>query len=152
MPTIYHEIFIQAPIETCFNLCRDVQVHAETAAHTKERVISEHTTDLLEVEDIVTFEAIHFGIKQQLTAKITEMEKPYYFIDEMVEGAFQSFIHTHEFKEIEAGTVMIDHFVFETPYGLIGKLANYLFLKNYMERFIHIRAVELKNRAESIKA
>ncbi|KAA0544893.1 SRPBCC family protein [Bacillus sp. BGMRC 2118] len=149
MPTIYHEIVINAPITTCFDLSRDVTVHTQTVAHTKEKIISHHPSPLLEKGDIVTFEAIHFCIRQKLTAKVIQMEKPYSFTDEMIKGAFKSLRHIHEFKQVETGTLMIDKLTFESPLGKVGDIANVLFLEKYMEKFIAYRARKLKKMAEN---
>lgn len=148
MPIITHEIYIQAPIRVCFDLARNVDIHTETTAKTKERAIAGVTTGLMEEGDSVTWEAIHFGVKQKLTARIIEMEKPYRFTDEMVKGAFHSFTHTHEFIEKDSGTIMKDRFVYRSPLGLFGKIADKLFLEKYMRQFILDRAIELKKIAE----
>ncbi|MDW0118792.1 SRPBCC family protein [Sporosarcina thermotolerans] len=149
MPTIKHEIHINAPIQTCFDLARNVDVHTETTADTKERAIGGVTTGLMEKGDTVTWEAVHFGIKQKLTAKIIEMNDPHSFTDVMVKGAFHSFIHIHEFVESGEGTIMKDTFSYKSPLGFLGIMADRLFLENYMTRFIANRANELKRIAES---
>ena len=56
----------------CFDLARNVDIHTETTANTKERAAAGVTTGLMEKGDSVTWEAIHFGVKQKLTAKIVE--------------------------------------------------------------------------------
>lgn len=149
MPVIKHDIYIEAPIHICFDLARDIQVHMETASKTKERAIGGVTEGLIELGESVTWQAVHLGIKQKLTAKITEMEKPYRFTDEMVKGAFQSFKHTHEFIESGTGTVMKDEFTYISPLGILGKLADQLFLEKYMKAFIVNRASALKEIAEN---
>jgi len=148
MPLIKHEIYIDAPIQICFDLARNIQVHMETTSKTKERAIGGVTEGLIELGDTVTWEAVHLGVKQKLTAKITEMEKPYRFTDEMVKGAFHSFKHTHEFIESGAGTVMKDEFAYISPLGILGKLADRLFLEKYMQAFIVNRSLALKEIAE----
>jgi ligand-binding SRPBCC domain-containing protein len=110
MPIIKHQQFIQAPIHLCFDLARNVQIQTETTSHTKEKAVGGMVAGLLEEGDTVTWEAVHFGIKQRLTAKITYMEKPNQFIDVMIKGAFKSFTHKHEFIEEKTGTLMIDTF------------------------------------------
>ncbi|WP_298827946.1 SRPBCC family protein [uncultured Planococcus sp.] len=148
MPIITHEIYIQAPIRVCFDLARNVEIHTRTTAKTKERAVAGVTEGLMEQGDSVTWEATHFGVKQKLTAKIIEMEKPYQFIDEMVKGAFHSFTHTHEFIEKDNGTIMRDRFVYRSPLGFLGIVADKLFLEAYMRSFIVNRAIELKKIAE----
>ena len=42
--------------------------------------------------------------------------------------------HTHSFKEENDLTIMNDIFEFESPLGVLGKIANNLFLKKYMTK------------------
>ncbi|MDQ0272721.1 SRPBCC family protein [Cytobacillus purgationiresistens] len=150
MPIIKHKQYIQAPVEICFDLARNVDIHTETTAKTKERVVGGVMNGLLEEGDLVTWEAIHFGIKQRLTAQVTEMEKPQMFVDRMVRGAFNSFEHKHQFIEETKGTWMIDRFEYISPFGSIGVFADKLFLEKYMRAFIISRAKELKRIAENM--
>lgn len=151
MPTILYEIYIEAPVTTCFDLARNVDVHMETTSGTKEKAIAGITSGLMEKGDKVTWEAFHLGIKQRLTAQIIDMDKPHAFTDAMVKGAFHSFIHTHEFLESGSGTIMRDRFVYKSPLGIVGILVDKLFLEKYMRRFIVNRALELKIVAEKKK-
>lgn len=150
MPIIKNRQFIKAPIEVCFDLARDVDIHTRTTSETKERAVDGVTEGLLEQGDTVTWEAIHFGVKQRLTAKVTIMEKPHKFVDVMIKGAFQSFVHIHEFIEQTDGTIMIDIFEYKPPLGIMGAVADKLFLEKYMSEFIATRAKELKRIAENI--
>lgn len=149
MPVIEYQQFIKAPVELCFNLARSVDIHTKTTANTKEMAVDGVTEGLLEEGDTVTWEAIHFGIKQRLKAKVTLMEKPNKFVDIMVKGAFHSFVHTHQFKEESGGTIMMDTFQYKSPFGPIGVLADKLFLEKYMRAFIVSRAKALKKIAEN---
>ena len=151
MPVIHNEIHINAPVNQCFDLARDVMIHTETTSKTKEKIVAGIQKGLMEQGDTVTWEAIHFGVKQHLTAQIVELDKPHKFVDVMVKGAFHSFTHTHEFRESEKGTVMKDTFSYQSPFGILGKLADQLFLERYMTQFIAARANELKRIAEKNK-
>lgn len=148
MPTISNELWIHAPIEMCFDLARNVDVHTETTGNTKERAVGGVTTGLMEKGDTVTWEATHFGVRQRLTAQIIEMERPHWFTDIMIKGAFHSFKHTHEFRESRDGTIMKDTFIYTSPLGIVGVMADRLFLERYMRTFIIGRAEELKRIAE----
>ncbi|MBT2646793.1 SRPBCC family protein [Bacillus sp. ISL-34] len=150
MPVIEYQQFIKAPVELCFDIKRSVDIHTETTAKTKEVAVDGVTEGLLEEGDTVTWEAIHFGIKQRLKAQVTFMEKPNKFVDIMVKGAFHSFVHTHQFIEEQGGTIMIDKFQYKSPFGPIGVLADKLFLEKYMRAFIVSRAKALKKIAENM--
>ena len=41
-----------------------------------------------------------FGIRQKLTVKFTELDRPKYLVDEMVRNAFQSIQHEYDFGNL----------------------------------------------------
>ena len=149
MPTIRRETYINAPPERCFDLSLSVDLHHHSVLHTHERPIAGVTTGMMKPGDTVTWEAVHFGIRQHLTSKITTYERPYRFTDEMVRGAFQEIIHIHEFVPQPPGTLMIDVFTFRAPFGMLGRLAELLVLTRYMKGLLLIRNSYLKQVAES---
>jgi ligand-binding SRPBCC domain-containing protein len=99
--------------------------------------------------DVVTWQATHLGVKQKLTVKISQMTKPFFFEDIMLKGAFKLMKHKHFFEKSGNGTVMKDEFVYEAPFGIIGKFFNKVYLKGYMTNFLKKRNEFLKNLAES---
>ena len=140
MELITLQTYINADIKTCFDLARNIDFHQESLQYSNEKAISGKTSGLISLGESVTWEAKHFGITQRLTSKITEFNSPNYFVDEMVSGAFKSFKHEHIFQQKGNQTLMIDKFYFQSPYGIIGKLANRLFLKKYMTNLLKIEA------------
>ena len=150
MPYIKVETIIDADIKTCFDLARNIEIHQESLKHSGEIAVAGRTSGLIELSETVTWEAKHFGFVQHLTSKITEFKNPDYFVDEMVSGAFKSFRHEHHFKKRGNKTIMADIFYFESPYGILGKLANWLFLKKYMVNLLRTRNAFLKEKAESV--
>lgn len=147
--TLRVETEICAPVEVCFDMARDVGLHCRTAARTQERAVAGVTEGLLELGDEVTFEGVHFGIRQQLSARIVEFDRPNRFADEMTRGAFQSLRHIHEFFPMPMGTRMRDTLEWTAPFGFLGRLADFLFLKSHMRRFLRARNAALKAFAES---
>jgi len=141
--------FIESDIEKCFDLSRNIDFHKKSMAHSKEKAIAGKTSGLIDLNEQVTWEAVHFGIKQQLTSKITEFEAPNYFVDEMTKGAFKYFRHEHRFIENEGKTLMVDKLYFKSPYGFIGTLANKIVLKRYLTNLLLTRNSYLKTEAES---
>ena len=148
MPVIELSTLIDAPVERCFGVSRDIDVHVASTAHTGERAIAGRTTGLIELGETVTWRAKHFGIWQNLTSRITHFKYPDYFADEMVSGAFKSFIHEHHFIGLNGQTVMKDRFEYQSPYGLFGRFADWLFLRSYMTRLLEKRNKVIKEVAE----
>jgi ligand-binding SRPBCC domain-containing protein len=150
MPRIVLETHIEAPVEICFDLARDVDAHCETSAFTGERAVPPgRTSGLLEAGELVTFEGVHLGVRQRLTARITEMERPLRFVDDMVKGAFHSMRHTHEFEKKPDGTLMRDTIEWKAPLGPLGRLADRLFLEKHLRTFLIRKQADLKKLAET---
>jgi ligand-binding SRPBCC domain-containing protein len=149
MPVIRLETYINASPERCFDLSLNVDVHRKSSAHTGERAVSGVTSGQMVLGDTVTWEAVHFGIKQRLTSKITEYYRPYCFTDEMIQGVFKKIRHEHVFVARAAGTLMIDIFVFHPPLGPLGWLADQLVLTRYMRNLLIIRNAYIKQLAEN---
>ncbi len=151
MPLIHLTTFIAAPSDRVFDLARSINLHKISTQQTNERAIAGTTTGLIKEDETVTWEAKHLFKLRRFTSKITELKYPYRFIDTMIHGDFISFEHGHHFKSISNGTIMIDVLQFETPYGIIGKIFNRLYLKKYIEKFITLRNDVIKDYAETSK-
>ena len=150
MTTITIDTLIAAPPRLCFDLARDVDAHEESAAFSGERIVPPgRTSGLLELGDLVAFEGRHFGLRQRFVARITEVEPPHRFVDEMVEGTFARLRHIHEFHAVEDGTLMRDILTWQAPLGVLGALADRLFLRRHMEWFVRTKQQGLKRIAES---
>jgi ligand-binding SRPBCC domain-containing protein len=57
--------------------------------------------------------------------------------------------HLHIFVPQSAGTLMIDLFTFRAPLGMLGRLAEALFLTRYMKKMLLTRNGYLKQVAEA---
>ena len=149
MPKIELFTEIHAPIEKAFDLSRCIDLHIESTKQTGEHAIAGRTSGLIELGETVTWRARHFGIWQSLTSKITDYNYPTFFADEMMNGAFKSFRHEHHFLVVDNGTLMRDVFAFESPFGILGRLFNWLILTKYMTKLLLERNRVIKLVAES---
>jgi ligand-binding SRPBCC domain-containing protein len=148
MPLITLTTFIRSSPEIVFDLSRSIEVHQESTVGTRERAVAGKTSGFCEKGDIITWEAIHLGLKQRLTVHISKMQRPFSFEDEMVKGAFKRMKHLHTFQSMEEGTLMTDHFEYQSPLGVLGRLADVLFLEKYMTRLLLERNRVIKEKAE----
>ena len=151
MPKIELTTEIYSTIEICFDLSRSIDLHKISTANTNEKAIDGITTGLINLNEFVTWEAIHFGIKQKLTSKITAFEKPVFFRDEQIKGAFNFFTHNHYFEQIGDKVIMKDLFEFKSPFGIFGAIFNKVILTNYMQKLLMNRDEVIKEFAESEK-
>ena len=148
MARIELEMLVQAPPAACYALALNVQAHLDSTQRTGERVLAGPASGQLALGDVVTWEARHFGIWQQLTVKITVVSPPHHFRDELVRGAFKTLRHDHYFEAVSSGTRVRDVFEFSSPFGLVGRCVDALFLKRYLTNFLRMRNEALKLRLE----
>ena len=149
MAIIQLETYIEAPIDRVFDLARSIDLHKISTKETREEAIAGKTSGLIGPGESVTWRAKHFGISQELSAIVTEFDRPTLFADKMVKGAFASMQHRHCFETHGEGTLMKDTFEFKAPLGILGRMVELMFLKSYMKRFLERRNAELKATAES---
>jgi ligand-binding SRPBCC domain-containing protein len=151
MPIIHLTTFIAAPVERVFDLSRSIDVHKKTFAHTNEQAVAGTVTGLINQDETVTWKAKHLGKMRFMKVKISNMLTGQSFTDEMVSGDFKQMKHEHHFKPIKNGTLMIDLFSFESPYGKLGKLVNYIYLQRYLRKLLEHRNRAIKEFAEGDK-
>jgi ligand-binding SRPBCC domain-containing protein len=137
MTTIYLVTELEADIYTCFDAARAIDIHKLSTKQTNEIAIAGRT-----------WEATHFGIRQQLTVEITQLNRPYFFEDKMLKGAFKSMQHSHFFEEKDTKTIMTDKFEYEVPYSIAGKIFDAIILKHYMTSFLITRNQFIKSTVE----
>ena len=133
-------------------MARSVELHLLSTAATAERAVAGVTSGLIGLDDAVTWEARHFGVRQRLTSRITAFDRPRHFRDSQVRGAFRRFDHDHFFVPEGVGTWMSEVFDYDAPFGLIGRVAERLLLTRYMRRFLLGRMRVVKEIAESTHA
>ena len=151
MPTIHLTTFVAAPAQRVFDLARSIDLHRKSMADSGEEAIAGTTSGLIGLNETVTWKAKHLRRVRILKSKITAMNPPLSFTDEMVQGDFKSLRHEHHFKKIDNGTLLIDIFIYESPYGKLGRLADRLFLTRYMKNLLETRNKMIKEYAESEK-
>lgn len=151
MTTINLITRINAPIQTVFDLNRNIDIHKLSISKSKETAIEGITSGLINLNETVKWKGIHFGFYQTHKSLISAMEAPNYFVDEMVEGRFKSFKHQHNFTKELGMVIMEDIIEYETPFGIFGKLFDKMILRSYLTNLIVERNEFIKNLAENQK-
>ena len=149
MPTIHLTTFIAAPIQVVYDLCRHIDVHKQSMRAYKEEAVAGTRFGLIEKDETVTWKAKHLFKNRFLRVKISEMKKPEMFTDVQLQGDFKMMKHEHHFKPCDNGTILIDLFHFESPYGVLGQWLNSLYLTQYLKGLLEQKNKTIKEFAES---
>lgn len=79
------------------------------------------------------------NIPVEWVTEITQVDEPFYFVDNQKSGPYKFWHHQHLFKETKNGTEMTDIVNYAAPFGFVGKIAENLFIKKKVEEIFNFR-------------
>lgn len=79
------------------------------------------------------------GIKMDWTTEISHIQDRTYFIDEQRFGPYAFWHHQHHFKPTSKGVEMSDILHYKVPYGIIGTIADAIFVDQKVESIFEYR-------------
>jgi ligand-binding SRPBCC domain-containing protein len=85
-----------------------------------------------------------FGIKMTWVTEITHVEDKKFFVDEQRVGPYAIWHHQHHIESIEGGVLMTDILSYQPPFGILGTIANFLFIKNKLKEIFDYRYVAVE--------
>ena len=104
------------------------------------KVISKHHGDIMYAGQIIEYTVKPvLGIPLYWMTEITQVKDKKYFIDEQRFGPYALWHHQHHFKAIPGGVEMTDIVHYKNPLGILGKLANTLFVRNKLKGIFDYR-------------
>jgi ligand-binding SRPBCC domain-containing protein len=91
-------------------------------------------------------------VRLHWVTEITQVQEPYFFIDEQRFGPYALWHHQHHFKEVPGGVEMTDEVNYAIPLGFIGRLANWLFVERQVNAIFDYRFNVLEKYFSSTNA
>lgn len=110
-------------------------------------ITTEDTPDKMYPGLIITYKVSPLlGIKTDWMTEITQVVDKQFFIDEQRIGPYNLWHHQHLIKPIEKGVLMTDIVTYSPPFGVLGAIANKLFIQNKLKEIFDYRvhAIERK--------
>lgn len=86
------------------------------------------------------------GIKMTWVTEITQVENHRYFVDEQRMGPYAMWHHQHKIEAIEGGVLMTDIVSYQPPLGLLGAIANTLFIKGKLKEIFDFRTLAVEKK------
>lgn len=117
-----HSFAVDAPIDRVWAFYTDIG-HLEVITPPEMKLtVVKCTTGRQLVEGTEVWLEGNLVAKSRWHSKITRL-RPYMYVDEMLEGRFRVWKHTHTFEQVADGkTKVIDEIDFELRYGPLGKV------------------------------
>ena len=85
-----------------------------------------------------------FSIPTTWVTEITQVKKHKFFIDEQRVGPYTMWHHQHFLEETKDGILMTDIVTYKPPFGILGSIANSLFIKKKLKSIFDYRFVALE--------
>ena len=79
------------------------------------------------------------NIKMNWVTEITQVKDRHFFIDEQRLGPYTMWHHQHFFEEKDDGVLMTDIVTYIPPFGILGDIANTLFIKKQLKEIFDYR-------------
>ena len=96
---------------------------------------------------IITYKVSPFlGIKLDWMTEITHVKDLEYFVDEQRIGPYALWHHQHKLESIDNGVLMTDIVTYQPPLGVLGALANRIFIKRQLDNIFSFRKRALVKR------
>jgi len=83
------------------------------------------------------------NIPMRWVTEITHVKDLHYFVDEQRVGPYRIWHHEHHLKQIEGGVEMTDIVTYQPPMGILGSLANFLFIRKQLQSIFEFREKKL---------
>lgn len=79
------------------------------------------------------------AFKINWVTKITHVKEMEYFIDSQLSGPYGIWHHEHHFKKVDGGVEMTDLLYYRLPWGLLGRIVNFLVVRKKVEGIFSYR-------------
>lgn len=86
------------------------------------------------------------GIRTNWVTEITHVEHNKFFVDEQRFGPYSMWHHEHHFEETGNGVLMTDKVSYKIPFGILGHIAQLLFVKKQLKGIFEYRIAVLEEK------
>lgn len=93
----------------------------------------------MEAGAVIDYRLHYRGVPLGWTSQIEVWEPGREFVDRQLRGPYGLWHHRHRFSEAAAGTVIEDEVHYAAPFGVLGELAQPLFVKRDLRRIFDYR-------------
>lgn len=118
----YAEQFIESSAEKLFNFFGDANNLGKITPKILNFKIKNVSTEKVQKGTLIDYELKIRFIPVFWRTKIATWDFPHQFIDTQLKGPYKFWHHTHTFKKVEGGILMIDEVRYRLPMGLLGRL------------------------------
>ena len=110
-------------------------------------ITTAHMSDIMYPGMIISYKVSPvLGIKLPWVTEITHVSNKDFFVDEQRKGPYKMWHHEHRIIQTDDGLIMTDLITYEPPFGVLGALANKLFIKKQLNDIFDYRKKIIDNK------
>jgi len=94
---------------------------------------------IMDEKTLIEYNITLFRVKIYWRTLICEYNPPNNFKDIQLNGPYSLWEHTHRFEECKNGTMMIDDVNYSIPFGIIGRIAHFIWVKKQLNNIFNYR-------------
>lgn len=136
------------PLEKAWDFFSDpANLAAITPAGMGFHILSEHRPPRMYAGQLIEYRVSPLlGIPMYWMTEITHVAEGEYFIDEQRFGPYALWHHQHHFREVAGGVEMTDIVHYKIPLGLLGSIADWLFVRRKLKSIFDYRFQAIAQR------
>ena len=136
---------IDAPLEKVFDFFSKPENLAEITPSKLGFNILTPSPIVMEKGTLIDYTIKLFGIPIRWRTLITAYNPPKKFVDEQLKGPYSFWHHTHTFEAIDQGVEMKDIVRYSIPFGVLGRILHFLWIKNDLKKIFNHRKKVIDN-------
>lgn len=138
--TLYREQIIPAPIERVWAYFATPRNLNEMTPPDMDFEFIQGDDDPMYAGQIIEYKVtILPSARVRWLTQITHVENGHRFIDEQRAGPYRIWIHEHRFDPTPNGVRMIDQVTYALPFGPLGRLTHYLYVRRRLAQIFDYR-------------
>lgn len=96
---------------------------------------------------IISYKVAPFsGFKTNWVTEITHVSEGRFFVDEQRFGPYRMWHHEHRFEVQDNGVLMTDRVSYKLPFGIFGRIAHALFVKEQLKQIFSYRIAVMEKQ------
>jgi ligand-binding SRPBCC domain-containing protein len=140
MYQLKREQLVKTDLQTCWDFFSSPKnLSVITPEKMKFTVLAEQPKTMYEGLMITYKVSPVLGIPLGWITEIKTVQDGVFFVDEQRKGPYKIWHHEHRFEAVEGGVLMTDIVSYTLPFGFLGKLAHWLFVRKELEAIFEYR-------------
>lgn len=108
-------------------------------------IITSGTPAKMHPGQIISYKVAPFpGFKTNWVTEITHVSEGRFFVDEQRFGPYRMWHHEHHFEMQGDGVLMTDRVSYKLPFGIFGRIAHALFVKEQLKQIFSYRIAAME--------